>query len=155
MAPVATPPTHEHDTAQRLRVVFGRLSRRLRLTDAAAAAGMTPARVSALLNIERHGPIRLAELAESEGVNPTMLSRIVADLVDGGLCERSCDASDRRSAWVQATPRGRELADSLRAQRTEAVQSALARCGEADRRAIEQALPALEALAEQLTERRP
>ena len=80
-------------------------ARRLRPTDAAAAAGMTPARVSALLNLERHGPMRLAELAASEGVNPTMLSRIVADLVDSGLCERSCDPADRRSAWVQVTPR--------------------------------------------------
>jgi DNA-binding MarR family transcriptional regulator len=155
MPPVASPPTQQHDTAPRLRVVFGRLSRRLRLSDAATAAGMTPARVSALLNIERHGPMRLAELAESEGINPTMLSRIVADLVDANLCERSCDPGDRRSAWVQATPLGRELADGMRAHRTEAVQSALERCSEGDRRAIEQALPALEALAEQLKERRP
>ncbi len=155
MPPFASPPTQQLDAAQRLRVVFGRLSRRLRLTDAATAAGMTPARVSALLNIERHGPLRLAELAESEGINPTMLSRIVADLVDAGLCERTCDPGDRRSAWVQATALGRELAEGMRAHRTEAVQSALARCSESDRLAIEQALSALEALAEQLKERRP
>lgn len=155
MAPAASPPIYDHDTAQRLRVVFGRLARRLRLTDAAAAAGMTPARASALLNIERNGPMRLSELAASEGLNPTMLSRIVAQLVDADLCERSCDAGDRRSAWVEATPSGRELAERMRAQRTEAVQSALGRLGDANRRTIEQALPALEALAEQLKQGRP
>ncbi|MGO9899289.1 MAG: MarR family winged helix-turn-helix transcriptional regulator [Solirubrobacteraceae bacterium] len=155
MAPAVSPPTYEHDTAQRLRVVFGRLSRRLRLTDTAASAGTTPARVSTLLNIERHSPMRLSELAASEGINPTMLSRIVADLVDGGLCKRSCDPSDRRSAWVEATPAGRELAERMRAQRTEAVQSALGCLSDGERRTIEQALPALEALAEQFEERRP
>ncbi|MGO9752240.1 MAG: MarR family winged helix-turn-helix transcriptional regulator [Solirubrobacteraceae bacterium] len=156
MAPAASPPTNEHDTAQRLRVVFGKLSRRLRLTDdVAASAGMTPARASALLNIERNGPVRLSELATSEGINPTMLSRIVAELVDAGLCKRSCDPSDRRSAWVESTPAGRALAERMRAQRTEAVQSALGRLSGGDRRTIEQALTVLEALAEQLSERRP
>ncbi len=155
MAPAASPPIYDHDTAQRLRVVFGRLSRRLRLTDAAAAAGMTPARASALLNVERNGPMRLSELAASEGLNPTMLSRIVAELVAARLCDRSCDPGDRRSAWVEATSSGRELAERMRAQRTEAVQSALGHLGDANRRTIEQALPALEALAEQLKQGRP
>ncbi len=156
MAPIAPQSqTSEHQTAQKLRGVFSRLSRQLRRIDAAASAGMGPARVSALLNIDRSGPMRLAELAASEGVNPTMLSRIVGHLVDEGLCERSCDPGDRRSAWVEATPAGHELAEGLRSQRTEAVQSALGRLSDADRRSIERALPALEALDEQLKEGRP
>ncbi len=155
MAPTHALSAHDHDTAQRLRVAFGRLARRLRLTDAAASAGMPPARVSALLTIDRHGPLRLAELADFEGINPTMLSRIVGHLVDDGLCERRCDASDRRAAWVEVTARGRTLAEGMRAHRTDAVQSALAELSEANRAAIEQALPALESLAERLRERRP
>ena len=148
------PATTDHDTAQRLRVVSSRLARRLRLTDQATTGGMTPARISALLNIERHGPLRLADLAESERLNPTMLSRIVGHLVEEGMCERYSDAGDRRSAWVKATQAGSALADVMRAQRTEVLESALGLLEEEDRASIERALPALEALAELITERR-
>jgi DNA-binding MarR family transcriptional regulator len=141
---------HELETAQRLRVVAGRLSRRLRQTDAADAAGLTPARVSALLNVERHGPMRLSVLATAEGLNPTMLSRMVADLVDAGLLERHSDPDDRRSAWVEATADGRELAERMRRQRTQAVENALEQMEPGDRSAIEHSLPALEALVELL-----
>ncbi len=142
----------ELETAQRLRVVSGRLSRRLRSTEAGDAAGLTPARVSALLQIERRGPLRLAELAASEGLNPTMLSRMISDMVDAGLLERTCDPDDRRSAWVAATPAGRKLAERMRRQRTSAVEAALEVLEPEQRRAIEQALPALEALSESLGE---
>jgi DNA-binding MarR family transcriptional regulator len=130
--------------------VSARLSRRLRQTGAGDEAGLTPARVSALLNVDRHGSLRLAELAAAEGLNPTMLSRMVADLVEAGLLERSSDPDDRRSAWVSATAAGHRLAQQMRRQRTEAVESALAGLRPAERRAIDQALPALETLADLL-----
>jgi DNA-binding MarR family transcriptional regulator len=75
-----------------------------------------------------------------------MLSRMVGDLVDAGLLERTSDATDRRSAWVSATGAGRRLAERMRRQRTAAVEAALTQLDAADREAIEQALPALETL---------
>jgi DNA-binding MarR family transcriptional regulator len=138
------------ETAQRLRVVIGRLGRRLRPTEAGEAAGLTPARVSALLNVDRNGPLRLAQLAAAEGINPTMLSRMVADLVDAGLMQRSSDPDDRRSAWVSVTRAGRRLAERMRRQRTAAVEAALAELEPSQRDALERALPALEVLAERL-----
>ena len=150
MAQAAAPTNTELETAQRLRVVFGRLSRRLRATEAGAAAGLTPARVSALLNIDRTGPLRLAELAEAEGLNPTMLSRMVADFVESGWVERTSDAEDRRSAWVGITPAGHRLAERMRKQRTAAVEAAMSGLAPDARRAIETALPGLEALADEL-----
>jgi DNA-binding MarR family transcriptional regulator len=146
----ASPTTYELETAQRLRVVFGRLSRLLRPTDAGSAAELTPTRVSVLLNAVRNGPIRLAEIAAEEGLNPTLLSRTVAHLVAGGLLERSADSEDRRSAWIDATADGRKLAERIRRQRTEAVEAALGELSEGDRELVVRALPALEALAEQL-----
>jgi DNA-binding MarR family transcriptional regulator len=134
--------------------VLGRLSRRLRPTAAGAAAGLTPTRVSILLAVERNGPTRLSEIADAEGINPTMLSRVVADLVDAGLLERTSDERDRRAAWVKATRAGRKLAERMRRERTDAVNVALAALEETDRRRLEGALPALEALAEQLRDRR-
>ena len=138
------------ETAQRLRMVFGRLARRLRPTEAGFAADLTPTRVAVLLNTVRNGPIRLAELAEQEGLNPTLLSRTVANLARDGLVTRSADESDRRSAWLDATPAGRELAARIRAQRTHAVQVALEQLSATDRSLVEAALPALEQLAQLL-----
>jgi DNA-binding MarR family transcriptional regulator len=135
--------------------VIGRLSRRLRSTAAARDAELAPTAISLLLSVVRSGPIRLSELTESEGLNPTMLSRAVSGLVAQGLLERSSDEGDRRAAWVKPTAAGRRLAERMRRERTEAVNAALAGLTEAERRRIEQALPALEALAEQLKGRRP
>jgi len=145
----------ELDTATQLRVLVGRLSRRLRTTPAARAAGLTPTKSSVLLSVVRGGSVRLSDLAETEGINPTMLSRAVAGLSEAGFLERSSDAGDRRAAWVSPTAKGRRLAERMRRERTDAVNAALAQLSESERRLIEAGLPALEALAEQLKESRP
>jgi DNA-binding MarR family transcriptional regulator len=132
--------------------VIGRLSRRLRPTAAAREAGLTPTRVSVLLAVVREGRVRLADLAAAEGINPTMLSRVITDFVDAGLLARLSDTGDRRSAWVEPTAAGRRLAARMRRERTDAVNAALEGLGEPERRRIEQALPALEVLAERLGE---
>lgn len=137
-------------TAQRLRMAFGRLARVLRSTEASLAADLTPTRVVVLLNTVRNGPIRLADVAEQEGLNPTLLSRTVATLAKDGLVTRTTDEADRRSAWLDGTPAGRELAEKIRAQRTHAVEIGLSRLSRDDRELVEAALPALEELAEHL-----
>jgi DNA-binding MarR family transcriptional regulator len=142
------------ETAQRLRMVFGRLARALRPTEASIAAELTPTRVAVLLTTVTQGPIRLAQVAEAEGLNPTLLSRTVANLADAGLLTRTPDPVDRRSAWLEATEQGRDLAEAIRSQRTQAVEDALAGLPEADRAKIESALPALERLALHLKESR-
>ncbi len=97
----------------------------------------------------------MAELAESEGINPTMLSRVVSDLAGAGLVERVSDVNDRRAAWVGITKKGKRLAERMRSERTEAVNAAIRGLSAEERHRIESALPALEALAEQLKEARP
>lgn len=144
----------ELEAAQRLRQTIARLYRRLRITDASAEADLTPARVSALLHVDRRGPLRLSDLAEAEGLNPTMLSRMVSDLVEAGLLERTSDPADRRAAWVQATEGGSRLARQMRNERTQSVLSALDRLPASERRSVIKALPALERLSEQLGEER-
>jgi DNA-binding MarR family transcriptional regulator len=100
--------------------------------------------------MNRLGPIRLSELAAEEGINPTMLSRIVADLVDGGLIERVGDPADRRAALVTATREGRKVIERMRRERTDALSVALASLSPSDRRHLERAVPALEELADRL-----
>ncbi len=142
------------ETAARLRAVIGKLSRRLRPTAAGKAAGLTPTKVSVLMDVVRRGPLRLAEVAEAEGINPTMLSRVVADLVQNGLLERASDQGDRRAAWVKATAAGRRLSERMRRERTDALNGALARLEDEDRHQILDSLTALEHLAEALKGRR-
>ena len=143
------------ETAVRLRTVIGRLSRRLRSTAAARDAGLTPTAISLLLTVVRNGPTRLSDLADAEGLNPTMLSRAVGGMVQDGLLKRSSDEGDRRAAWVAATTAGRKLAERMRRERTDAVNAALAGLSESQRRRVERALPALEELAEALKWSRP
>jgi DNA-binding MarR family transcriptional regulator len=138
-----------------LRAVIGRLSRRLRPTEAGAAAGLTPTRKAVLMTVWREGPLRLSELASVEGLNPTMLSRVISDLVDAGLLERVSDERDRRSAWVKSTPAGGRLGQRMRRERTDALNIALDALSDEERRTIERALDALEGLAAELKERRP
>jgi DNA-binding MarR family transcriptional regulator len=155
LAIATTAPALDIETAARLRTAIGRLSRQLRTTAAGRAAGLTPTGISVLLNADRNGPMRLSELSSSEGVNPTMLSRVVTGMVQDGLLERSSDEGDRRAAWVSVTGRGHKLAERMRRERTDAINAALRGLSGDDWRLIERALPALEALGHELKGRRP
>ncbi len=146
----AAPPEPDVATATRLRMVLGQLSRKLRVTDAASIAGLSPTRISVLLGVDRRGPIRISELAELESLNPTMLSRSISSLVEAGLLARVSDAGDRRAAWVQVSDAGHRLAERMRRERTEVVDRGMADLSSEDRRVLERAIPALEALAARL-----
>jgi DNA-binding MarR family transcriptional regulator len=146
---------YDLDTAATLRAVVGRLSRRLRPTPTAVAAGLTPTRISVLLTVVREGATRLSDLAEIEGINPTQLSRAVAHMLEGGLIERTSDERDRRAAWVKPTSAGKRLAERIRRERTDALNLALDALDEHERDQIQAALPALERLADQLKGERP
>ena len=151
----ATAPLLDVDTASRLRVAIGRLSRGLRTTAAGSEAGLTPTRISVLLSVDRYGPIRIADLAELERLNPTMLSRAISKLVDDAALERVSDDRDRRAAWVNVTAAGHRLAERMRRERTDALNEALSGLDPDERSLLEEALPALEGLAAELKDRRP
>jgi DNA-binding MarR family transcriptional regulator len=138
----------EADASARLRMVLGRLSRRLRPT--VAGSGLTPSQISVLFTVVRQGPVRLSELAEIESVNPTMLSRIAANLGDAGLIVRSADPGDRRSAFVQATAAGRRMRERIHRERTQALSAHVDELTDQQREVLWNALPVLEELAERL-----
>ncbi len=138
------------ETAARLRAVIGMLSRRLRPTPAARDAGLTPTRTSVLQTVVRKGPIRLSDLADVEGINPTQLSRAVGHLLETGLVERSADQGDRRAAWVKPTAAGKRLAERIRRERTDALNRALEDLSADERERIVAALASLERLSDNL-----
>jgi DNA-binding MarR family transcriptional regulator len=129
-------------------MVVGRLARRLGSTG--PGDGLTPSQLSVLGAVARHGPMRLSELADHEGINPTMLSRIVGKLGDEGLILRRSDDRDRRAFHVEVTQAGREQHDRIVAGRTETLAAGLSRLPAADREQLLRALPALELLVADL-----
>jgi DNA-binding MarR family transcriptional regulator len=143
----------DSDPATRLRAAIGRLSRRLRQT--VAGSGLTPTQTSVLFTVARLGPLGLSEISELEGINPTMLSRITAQLCESGLISRESDPGDRRAALVRVTPAGQRLRRRIHRERTEALQQPIATLTDEQRELLWSALPVLEALAEQLPRTRP
>lgn len=141
------------ETAARLRTAVGRLARRIRPTRVGAELTLTEATV--LATTARNGPVGLSWLAREEGMNPTMLSRVVWRLEDAGLLARRPDPRDRRAALVNTTPAGRKLHERIRAERADALSQLIEHLGVAEREALDAALPVLEQLARDLKDRRP
>jgi DNA-binding MarR family transcriptional regulator len=141
------------EAADRLRAAIGKLSRRLRTT--VASGGLTPSQTSVLFTVVRRGPLGLSELAEVEAMNPTMLSRMTAQLGELGLIRREPRPDDRRAATVVATAAGRRLRQRVHIERARVLSEYVRGLEAAERDALLRAIPALEVLAGRLGERRP
>ncbi|MEU5841210.1 MarR family transcriptional regulator [Rhodococcus sp. NPDC047139] len=142
-----TPPFDAEDV-HRLRIAIGRISRRMGIF--ASEEGLTRSQSALLATVARHETIGVRELAEIEGLNPTMCSRMVSKLDEAGLLSRSSDADDKRVVRVHITPAGAALSAQLRAQRTALFARHLADLSEHHLDALHAALPALEALSERV-----
>jgi DNA-binding MarR family transcriptional regulator len=88
----------------------------------------------------------LAAIAEEEGLNPTMLSRIIGTLESKGLVERLRAPEDKRAVTVAATPEGARLQERIRDERVGTILDAAALLSPNQRKAINSSLEALEAL---------
>jgi DNA-binding MarR family transcriptional regulator len=138
--------THiDADDVSRLRAAIGRLSRQLNAS--VADIGFSPSQLSVLGTVARRGPIGIGELAELEGINPTMLSRVVGKLSDAALVERIADPDDGRAIVVQTTTAGRKLHERVQEQRSKAIAARLEKMPDLQAAQLLAALPALEALA--------
>lgn len=138
--------THiDADDVSRLRAAIGRLSRQLNAS--VADIGFSPSQLSVLGTVARRGPIGIGELAELEGINPTMLSRIVGKLSDADLIERIAHPADGRAVVVQTTTAGRKVHQRVQDQRSRAIIARLENMHDLQAAQLLAALPALEALA--------
>jgi DNA-binding MarR family transcriptional regulator len=133
------------ETLSKLRGVISKLARELNAT--ATGEGLTPTQASVLGLITFRGPLGLTELARLEGLNPTMLSRVVGKLTELGLIQRDPNPEDLRAIRVEATEAGRHLHERVKLLRTEAIGNCLDQLPEQSSRTIIEALPALEELA--------
>ncbi|BEP11779.1 MarR family transcriptional regulator [Acidothermaceae bacterium B102] len=144
-APAGTALIIDVESVARLRATIGRLARQMRVS--ATHAGLTPTQMSVLNTVARQGPLRLADLTAIEGVNPTMLSRIVGKLEEAGLITRVTDAVDRRVVTVEVTRAGRRTQEKVRDDRNRTLTVLLESLPPEQAEAVLAALPALEALS--------
>src|SRR5450755_3459299 len=139
------PPPAPSIDATRLRVAIARLSRRLRHHQ---LAGLTPTQLSALATVERHGPMRLGDVAAAEGIAPSTLTRLVTALEEAGYVGRHADPSDARASTLAITPSGQEALERIRAESTLVLAASMHVLTPEQRAALADALPVLEQLAE-------
>ena len=138
----------DNDTVIRLRRVVLGLARQLNA--ASRQEGLTPTQASVLGITVGRGPLSLAELTELEGINPTMLSRVIGKLDSFGLIKRLRDPDDFRAAWVEATPEGKRRHERISAQRSAVISDCVAGLPADQEAALVAALPAFENLAVEL-----
>jgi DNA-binding MarR family transcriptional regulator len=110
------------ETSHELRLVLGRLVRRLR------AESSLPLRHATVLSLlEREGPLGASDLAHRERMRPQSMGETVKELETEGLVRRSADPSDGRRVQIALTAAGRARIGRSRAQREEWLAQAIAR----------------------------
>lgn len=132
------------EAAARLRVAITRLQRQLRQQ---TVGDLTLSQWSALVTVEMHGPMRIGDLAEREGVSAPTATRLVASLEERGLLSRETDSADRRSSYVSVTAAGVEQLDWARKVRTAKLAQRLATLSDSDIHRLLDVIPLLESLA--------
>jgi DNA-binding MarR family transcriptional regulator len=141
------------DAAARLRRVIGKLARSMNAS--ASSEELTPTQASVLGVVVARGPIRISAVAELEGVNPTMLSRVMGVLEQKELIVRSSATSDQRGVVAEATVAGRETSMRIMERRTAILLAVVGRLPAQTAAALLDALPALEELTGAFAELRP
>jgi DNA-binding MarR family transcriptional regulator len=145
-AAAAGPADSEPQEIARLRVAIGRLHRRMVQR---TSGNLTFSQTSALVAVEKVGPIRLGELAARERVAAPSMTRTVSGLVEAGLLHRAGDPQDGRSFLLSITDLGREFTEGLRTERNAALAEGVSHLTAQEYAALRAALPVLEHLAEQ------
>jgi DNA-binding MarR family transcriptional regulator len=143
--------TVDADTLSQLTASLRRISRRI--DRQVSVGGLTSTEASVLASIARRGPLGVGDLAVHEGINPTMLSRVVGKLEAAGLVRRQSSIADRRAIQVVATRKGARMRQRLLAERSRLLTERLAELPPEMTNVILNATPALEALAAALEPR--
>ena len=124
MLPLDKPPDQKASAlAAELRVVLGRLLRRLR--GEGGTSDLTWSQKTVLSQIERDGPATVSTLARLEGVRPQSMGATVAMLDAAGLVQGAPDPSDGRQTLVSLTPACLEMLRVGRAAREDWLLRAL------------------------------
>jgi DNA-binding MarR family transcriptional regulator len=107
--------------ASQLRVVLGRLMRRLR-----AEHRFPLSHGTVLGRLDREGPLSVSDLAVAERMRPQSMAQTVGELEADGQVARRPDPRDRRRALVELTDAGRRALSEDRERRVGWLASAIA-----------------------------
>lgn len=135
------------EIAGELRPAILRLARNLRRET--EALGVTAQQATLLAVISSSPGLSLRELADREGISAPSLSGHVDRLEAAHLIRRIRSTDDRRRVGLELTREGRAVLRRVRARRTTWLAERLAGLEDAEREAVERALPALHALLEE------
>ncbi|ARF56521.1 MarR family winged helix-turn-helix transcriptional regulator [Streptomyces gilvosporeus] len=80
-----------------------------------------PASAGVLTLLERHGEMRMSQLAELLAIDMSVTSRHVAHVCERGWVERKPDPADKRSRLLRLTPSGTELLAELSERYTQTL----------------------------------
>jgi len=103
--------------------------------------------VSVLATLDAEGPKTLGELATAERLTPPTITRIVAQLEERELLERTHDVNDRRVSRVALTPQGALLLVENRSRRNAYLAERIARLTPEQQDLLRAAAPLLDELA--------
>jgi DNA-binding MarR family transcriptional regulator len=151
MAGVTAAPAPATDTDD-LMAAVGRLRRsvRRRVREDWPHAPLPEAHLELLRLLHARPGVRVAEAAAALGVAPNTVSTLVNRLSADGLLERRPDAGDARAAQLHLTEAATGRIAAWRERRQALVAEALAALAPGDRKAIDEAVPALHRLADEL-----
>jgi DNA-binding MarR family transcriptional regulator len=135
--------------SNQLRIVVGRIVRRLRQGN--EAGEVTLSELSVLARLDRCGPLPAGVLAEQESISPQAMSALLAALEQRGLVARDADADDGRRLSIAATTSGKRLLAGRRSLNAQRVARALNEAlTAAELEQLIAAIPLLEQLADRL-----
>ncbi|WP_429311154.1 MarR family winged helix-turn-helix transcriptional regulator [Paenibacillus mucilaginosus] len=104
--------------------------------------------LSVLHTLSRKSPMRLTELTANEQVTQSAITQLVTRLERDGLVERRSDPNDGRVVLVHITDKGAHVIDSRRMERIAHLSRFMEGLTPEERRAIHDALPALQRLVD-------
>lgn len=128
-----------------------RLIRR-RLRAGLQAPRLRGAEVELLRLVRAHPGLRVSAAAKELGLAGNSVSTLVKGLVEVGMLERAADPADGRATLLHITPEASRRLREWQTRRSTLVRSHIERLSEADRAALDAALPALRALSASLHE---
>jgi DNA-binding MarR family transcriptional regulator len=137
-------PVDVYPIASELRVVLGRLMRRLR-----AEHRFPLAHGAVLGRLDREGPRAISDLATAERVRPQSMAQTVGELEAEGLIHRRPDPADGRRALLELTDAGQRTLQAERQHREGWLIGAITEeFSEQEQRALARAVPLLGRLAD-------
>ena len=104
-----------HELAAELRVLVGRLRRKLR--EQSGPGELNWPQVAVLGHLQRDGPATVTALAKAEGVRPQSMGATVATLEESGFVQSEPDPEDGRQKLYSLTERCADWIGKTRAAR--------------------------------------